>query len=137
MELGVLYDRGGERWGGHGWIRTRLVSEDGTGEWVNIDPVNDQFYFRDALRFTTWVDDGSKDHLEDFYYYIRWKGQQDDLEMEDNFEDIKMETEGKVVPEDGWLIPGFDVMIGVPAIVSSVILYSIIKEGKASSDSRI
>lgn len=133
MELGVLYDRGGQRWGGHGWIRTRFVSEDGTGGWINIDPVNDQFYFRDALRFTTWVDDGKEGHLEDYYYYVRWKG--GDLEIQDDFENVKMDTEGEVVPEDGWAVPGFDMMIGVPAVISSVIVYSISK--KKSPDSRI
>jgi len=124
MELGVLYDRGGQRWGGHGWIRTKFVSENGSGGWVNIDPVNDQFYFRDALRFTTWVDDGEEGHLEDFYYYLSWMG--GDLELQDDFENIRMETEGRVVPENGWMIPGFKMKLGIPAGLVSVAVYSII-----------
>ncbi|MBS3781102.1 MAG: transglutaminase domain-containing protein [Candidatus Thermoplasmatota archaeon] len=122
MELGVLYDRGGQRWGGHGWIRTKFVSENGSGGWVNIDLVNDQFYFRDALRFTSWVDDGKEGHLEDFYYYVNWEGGQ--IEIEDDFEDIRMETEGRIVSEDGWAIPGFGRWIAVPAVIISTLIYS-------------
>jgi len=135
MELGVLYDRGGQRWGGHGWIRTKFVSENGSGGWVNIDPVNDQFYFRDALRFTTWVDDGEEGHLEDFYYYLRWRG--GDLEREDDFEDIRMETKGRFDSENGLVIPGFKMKIGIPAVITSVIFYSIINKKKDGPDSRI
>lgn len=137
MELGVLYDRGGQRWGGHGWIRTKFVWENGTTRWINIDPVNDQFYFRDALRFTTWVDDGKEGHLEDFYYYLSWRGGEDDLRVTNNFENVKMETEGRVIPERGWAIPGFRLTIGVPAVISSVIVHSIINDKKNGPDSRI
>ncbi|MFW5945390.1 MAG: transglutaminase-like domain-containing protein [Candidatus Natronoplasma sp.] len=126
MELGVLYDSRGERWGGHGWIRTRFVSEDGSSGWVNIDLVNDQFYFRDALRFTSWVDDGKEGHLEDFYSYITWKG--GDLELEDDFENVRMNTEGRVVHEDGWLIPGFKMNIGIPAVITAVLIFSAVKD---------
>ena len=139
MELGVLYDRGGQRWGGHGWIRTKFVSENGSGGWVNIDPVNDQFYFRDALRFTTWVDDGEEGHLEDFYFYLRWIGGSLQLEdEEEDFENIRMETEGSVVSEDGWVIPGFNKIVSIPAIITSVVIYSIIRRKKNNGpDSRI
>jgi len=135
MELGVLYDSRGERWGGHGWIRTKFVSEDGSAGWVNIDLVNDQFYFRDALRFTSWVDDGQEGHLEDFYSYIRWKG--GNLESEDDFENVRMDTEGRVVHEDGWLIPGFNKIVLIPAVINSLVIYSIIRRKKKSPDSRI
>ncbi len=128
MELGVLYDRGGQRWGGHGWIRTKFVSENGSGGWVNIDPVNDQFYFRDALRFTTWVDDGEEGHLEDFYYYLRWRG--GDLELQDDFDNVRMETEGRIVSENGWYVPGFRMIFGIPAVIVSVAVYSIFNKKK-------
>ncbi len=134
MELGVLYDRGGQRWGGHGWIRTKFVSENGSGGWVNIDPVNDQFYFRDALRFTSWVDDGEEGHLEDFYYYLSWRG--GDLELEDDFENIRMETEGRVVPENGWAIPGFKMIFGLPAVIVSVLIYPVINRKRNGPNTR-
>jgi len=98
MELGVLYDRSGRRWGSHGWIRTKFVTENGSGGWVNIDLVNDQFYFRDTFRFTTWVDDGGEGHLEDFYYYLRWS--EGNIKVEDEFDEIRMETEGRVIDDD-------------------------------------
>ncbi|MBS3790676.1 MAG: transglutaminase domain-containing protein [Candidatus Thermoplasmatota archaeon] len=122
MELGVLYDRVGQRWGAHGWIRTKFVSEDGSGGWVNIDLVNDQFYFRDALRFTSWVDDGAEGHLENFYYYIEYKNSS--IKIENDFKNIRMGTEGRIVSEDGWAIPGFGRWIAVPAVIISTLIYS-------------
>ncbi|MFP4185086.1 MAG: transglutaminase-like domain-containing protein [Thermoplasmata archaeon] len=132
MELGVLYDRGGDRWGGHGWIRTHIVGENGNGGWVNIDLVNDQFYFRDSLRLTTWVDDGGEDHIEEFYKYISWRGNGPGarLEVEDSIEDKKMETEGRVVVRNGLAIPGFRIWVAVPALICSIIIYSIRKRKK-------
>lgn len=141
IELGVLYDRGAERWGSHGWIRTRIAAENDTGGWVNIDLVNDQFYFRDALRLTTWVDDGVEGHIEEFYNYITWQGisQGAWLEVEDTFEDRSMETEGRIVIKSGYAIPGFRAWTVVPAIMASVIIYSTIKRKKKKDgpDSRI
>ncbi len=130
MELGVLYDRVGERWGGHGWIRTIFVHEDGSEVWVNIDPVNDQFYFRDAMRFTTWVDDGSEDHMGEFYRYIRWRG--GSLQVDDNFDNVRMETEGRIVARNGYAIPGFRSWMLVPSVIFSVVIYSVL--GRAKKD---
>lgn len=129
IELGVLYDRGGERWGGHGWIRTKIISENNTGGWVNIDTVNDQFYFRDALRFTTWVDDGEEDHIEEFYKYIKWGG--GELEpVEDDFDDVRMETDGRIVVRNGFALPGFEAWIVIPSVISSIFIYSVYDKKK-------
>ncbi len=132
MEMGVLYDRVGQRWGGHGWIRTNFVREDGSSGWVNIDPVNDQFYFRDATRITTWVDEGGEDYLENFYYYISWRG--GNLRVKDDFEDIQMDTEGKVLAGDGWSIPGFSIGVIGTAIIISLVVYT--RRRKKSSNSK-
>ncbi len=133
MELGVLYDRVAERWGPHGWIRTKFVQDDGSGGWVNIDTVNDQFYFRDAMRITTWVDEEGEDQIRDFYHYISWTG--GNLNIEDDFEDVQMETEGRVLAGDGWAIPGFGIGIAGSAVMFSVVLYPYVK-GKYDGENK-
>ncbi|GEM_PF-1084660 len=98
IELGVLYDRVREDWGGHGWVRQKFVDAEGESEWVNIDPVNDQFFARDALRITSWVDDGketeNRTHLEDFYTFLSYSGPLEDWSEE--FETLNMEERGRV-----------------------------------------
>ncbi len=132
MELGVLYDRGGQRWGGHGWVRMSFVDQEGNKDWVNVDPVNDQFFFRDALRFTTWIDNGVKGQLEDYYYYISWYGDKDDLEIDDDFEEVKMKTEGSVRPNSKQKTPGFELSMAIPVLTSSAVLYYWKKRKKRS-----
>ncbi len=61
IELGILNDRVLDRWAGHGWIRQQFVTDEGEQGWVNIDPVNHQFFARDAQRVTSWVDDGERE----------------------------------------------------------------------------
>lgn len=61
VELGILNDRVIDSWQGHGWIRQQFVTDEGEGGWVNIDPVNHQFFARDAQRVTSWVDDGKSE----------------------------------------------------------------------------
>lgn len=134
MELGILYDRVRQRWGGHGWIRTKFVQEDGSMGWVNIDPANDQFYFRCATRITTWVDEDGGDHLEDFYHhYITWSPAGTDLRIEDDFEDISMDTEGRILAGNGWAIPGFGIGIVGSAAIISLIIYSRMKKKEDSA----
>ncbi len=132
MEMGVLYDRGGERWGGHGWVRMRYVDQEGNTDWVNVDPVNDQFFFRDALRFTSWVDNGEEGHLEDFYYYITWKGEEDDLDIDDDIDPVDMNTEGNIRPGVGEETPGFELSLAIPALTTSVLIYYWRRRKKAS-----
>ncbi len=214
MELGVLYDRMINQWGGHGWVRTLAVRDDGTTGWVNIDPVNDQFFARGATRFTSWVDDvdydgvtwndlpGSenenlfdylesrsgidwtesqvektnngrtvlitrngrearitldssytdsptsaeldidgidsihldvfeangdldlifREHIEDFYMFFSY-GASQSLDINEEFENIDMETEGQVFLGDGGQIPGFTIVMAIPATIISVMIY--------------
>ncbi|MFP3872752.1 MAG: transglutaminase-like domain-containing protein [Candidatus Natronoplasma sp.] len=78
IEFGMLYDRMRDDWGNHGWIRLKFVTVEGETGWVNIDPVNQQFFARDALRLTVWADDaGETDgepHLQDFYTFLTYSG---------------------------------------------------------------
>ncbi len=100
IELGVLYDRVREDWGGHGWIRLNFVTSGGETGWVNIDPVNHQFFGRDALRITAWTDDGGetdgRSHLEDFYTFLTYSGGRLD-DWSEEFETLDIEKSGDVV----------------------------------------
>ena len=57
LELGVLYDRQSQRWGGHGWAKV-AIPFDGGWSAVTIDVVNKQFLFHDPYRFIEWRDTG-------------------------------------------------------------------------------
>jgi hypothetical protein len=57
LELGVLYDRQREQWGGHGWAKV-AIPFDGGITYVTIDIVNKQFLFHDPYRFIEWIDTG-------------------------------------------------------------------------------
>ncbi|MBS3816200.1 MAG: transglutaminase domain-containing protein [Candidatus Thermoplasmatota archaeon] len=128
LELGVLYDRGGDRWGGHGWVRTRFVNDAGTKKgWVNIDLVNDEFFFRSARRFTTWVDDGQEGHLKDYYYFFSWTSSAgiSRPNVDDEYENMAMDTEGRVVYNEGkGMLPGFEFLTVIPATLISIFIYS-------------
>lgn len=135
LELGVLHDRMRNTWGGHGWIRTLHVAENGQTEWVNIDLANDQFYFRDAHRFTTWVDDGEEGNLEDFYRYLEhWAevknlGEVESiLDLRDDFENVRMESDGRVRHPEYISIPGFNMYIAIPALLIGYKIYRHKKE---------
>ncbi len=126
LELGVLHDRVRDSWGGHGWVRTIYVDDAGDTEFVNIDTVNDQFYFRDAHRLTTWVDDGEEGALGDFYQYVEYSG--GSLVLEDDFENLRMDTEGSVRSPEHAFIPGFGSLVAIPAILISLVIYHFIKK---------
>ena len=131
IELGVLYDRVIDEWGGHGWIRMQFVDDVGNSGWVNIDTTNRQFFARDATRFTTWVDDGLEGHLETYYYFLTYRHQSDgpapQVSINEQYTNLQMETEGQVyLGDDGFDIPS----IGVALIIPTVVIFSIIWEKK-------
>jgi hypothetical protein len=72
LEIGALYDVNMDRWEGHGWANVYIPyssdyraekGEDGVTPMVDI--VNNIFLFRDPNRFSEWVDNGKKGHLDD------------------------------------------------------------------------
>ncbi len=127
MELGVLYDRMVDQWGGHGWIRQMVVDDEGTVGWINIDQVNDQFFARGANRITFWIDDGIEGHLSDYYYFLSYSPGIASVSVFENFENVGMETEGQVVLEGSEDIPGFTLIFAVPAAIVSIALHKIKK----------
>lgn len=67
LELGVFYDKGSGLWTGHAWTEFYLPFNSTAGESITVDVVNQQFMFRDCLRFSDYKDDGNGSHLEDYY----------------------------------------------------------------------
>jgi hypothetical protein len=80
LEIGYLYDPIDETWGGHGWFNVYIPLKPGVSDVeytiAPIDPVNEEFLFRDPYRITNWIDTGGnvtnlEGELEfnlDFYY---------------------------------------------------------------------
>jgi len=67
LQLGVLYDRYTESWGGHGWVEAYVPLADGSAVNVTIDTANDDFMIWSPNRFVEYIDDGSAEHLEGYY----------------------------------------------------------------------
>jgi len=122
IELGVLYDRMINQWGGHGWVRQIAVDEEGSAGWVNIDPVNHQFFSRGATRITFWTDNATEGNLDEYYHFFSYT-RGSDLSIIEDFKNLEMESEGQVVLGNGELIPGFTTITAVPAILISLYVY--------------
>lgn len=121
IELGVMYDRVIDEWGGHGWIRMEFVDDGGNSGWVNIDTTNRQFFARDATRITTWVDDGIADHLENYYMFMNYTPGSATPNVEDLYVNLDMSTQGQVYIGDSDLdIPS----IGPALMISSIVISS-------------
>lgn len=132
IELGVLYDRVINEWGGHGWVRMEFFSSDGNSGWVNIDPVNDQFFARDATRFTNWIDDGIDGHMKDYYLFLNYTyssvGQAPQVEISDEYVNQDMDEEGEVyLGDDNQNIPGFEATLLAPILITTILIYDKIK----------
>ncbi len=128
-ELGVLYDRVLNEWGGHGWIRMQFVDDAGNSGWVNIDTTNRQFFARDATRITTWIDDGIEGHLEEYYYFLNYTytGAPPDVSISDQYQNLQMETEGQVyLGDDGFDMP----WVGFAIMTPTIVIFSFIWEKK-------
>ncbi len=146
IELGVLYDRVRDAWDGHGWVRQHFVSEDGDSGWVNIDPVNNQFFARDATRLTTWVDDGLSDsnqtHLEDYYEFFTYTisvfppNNDGRPRLQDVYENTNMETEGQVSLDDDDQTPGFGLITFLLAIGIITLTFKKVKRRKREEKPR-
>lgn len=73
VQVGALYDKTRDVWGGHGWVQTYLPLAGGGGANVTIDTVNRDFMVWKPNRFADFTDDGNADHLRDYYYtYNCW-----------------------------------------------------------------
>lgn len=126
IELGILNDRVIDSWQGHGWIRQQFVTDEGEEGWVNIDPVNNQFFARDAQRVTSWVDDGIEGHLKDYYLFLNYSySGNPEVTYADDYITESIETEGQVVLGDDSQIPGFEAVILGLSILFAVMVYNI------------
>ena len=58
LQLGVLYDKQQQHWGGHAWSKVAIPLTSGSYTTPSIDIVNKQFFFHDPYRFIEWTDTG-------------------------------------------------------------------------------
>lgn len=73
LQLGAMYDKVGNAWGGHAWVQTYLPLKSGGGVNVTIDTVNRDFLIWEPNRFADFTDDGNASHLEDYYYTYHYE----------------------------------------------------------------
>ena len=99
-EFGILFDALQERWVGHAWVQFYLPQKDGTGYYVNADPVNFQWLFRSANRITEWVSDGDDAHLQDFYHAVFYQFQGGTPTITDQWINIEFQGSGVVYNQD-------------------------------------
>lgn len=72
LQLGALYDAAQDEWFGHGWVQAYVPLSDGSSEIVVIDTVNHDFLRWMPNRIVEYTDDGSGEHLSDFYYSFNY-----------------------------------------------------------------
>ncbi len=147
LELGVLYDRQQQRWGGHGWAKVAIPFE---GGWTSatVDIVNKQFLYHDPFRFIEWVDTGGDitvtefdetktvNNLDYYYHSFSYKSYGSPRITSPNTNDYNTVSmnefgETKKVPVEGeggselCMLPGFDaweLIIAMMAITLVVII---------------
>ncbi len=68
MQLGAIYDRATNTFGGHAWVQTYVPLRSGGGQDVVIDTVNREFLVWSPNKFIDYTDDGQASHLYDYYY---------------------------------------------------------------------
>ena len=92
---------------------------------MNIDVVNDQFLFRDALRFTEYRSDGNGTHLEEYYYiygtFMQYSDSYRTISMTQSDDVIRVKTaDGR--PINNQSTPGFETALLIPAVLILVLL---------------
>lgn len=124
LEFGAMYNSNQKTWGGHAWVRAYIPLYTGDEGYVyNIDVVNDQFLFRDALRFSEWESDGNGTHLEDYYYSSGFNFDYNEryvtksMKMSDDI--IRIGKDGRPIGES---IPGFEAVLVMPAIMLAALM---------------
>jgi len=93
LELGVLYNKPVNSWGGHGWANA-VIPKGGSYVIAQIDVVNDEFMFRDPWRFTEYVDDGDGYLLNQYYAVFHIVG--GDASFEVKYHTVDYEEDGEI-----------------------------------------
>lgn len=70
LELGFVYDKTQQQWGGHGWATVCIPKKDGYIATPHVDVVNSRFLWEDCYRITEWIDDGNAENLKNYYNYF-------------------------------------------------------------------
>lgn len=139
LEMGALYDKSINKWGGHAWLIVYLPTKDGKGIMGNVDMANHEFMFRDSYRFTEWIDDGDANNLRDFYnlwsYSTNGMGQVKDAtniyitdkvtESPDQVSERRTDQGLKSWKDTSWKVPGFEGIALVSALMATVLILTI------------
>jgi hypothetical protein len=124
LELGALYNEKTGAWIGHGWLNVYIPLKDKSAVIVPIDVVNYEFLFRDAYRFTDYIDDGSENGLENYYVALKYSYVGKDPTTTDIYSSLNWTSSGTyklMADEGGGFMPTIDsgfllVFIGIMAI---------------------
>jgi len=114
LELGVLYNKPANSWGGHGWANA-LIPKTGGGSFIEaqIDVVNDEFLFRDPWRFTEYIDDGNGYFLHEYYTVFHITG--GDASFDVKYHTVDYEEDGEI-----WVDQKSTPFVGAEGIVLAV-----------------
>lgn len=146
LELGVLYDKSTQKWGGHAWAKVAIPFEDEEGNIQyaapTIDIVNKQFLIHDPYRFIEWMDTGddkiypgeteARNNLDYYYHTFSYTstGNPKITSPDTNkFETDSLREFGdtKRVAADGdglemCMLPGFETSFLIISLVGSIII---------------
>lgn len=134
LEMGALYDQFQKAWGGHAWLRAYIPLVSGGGMEINMDPANKEFLVRDPWRITEWISDGNGDHLQNYYtlWSFSYSGQAN-YDADSRYVDLGYQRSSGTVSDkppgsgtqawkESWMIPGFEVLVLVPAMTMAAVL---------------
>ncbi len=109
LELGALYDKSTDTWGGHAWAMVYIPPENGSAGpyWYNVDVVNSEFLVRDCNRMTTYIDDGNGAHLDDYYHIFISAS---DISFHDSLISVSYTSSGEVRVTSPLTTPGFEIV---------------------------
>lgn len=108
LEIGYLYDQVKDEWGGHGWFNVVIPVKNQDTPYVvaPIDPVNNEFLFRDPFRITDWIDNGSYIvdesgrtlyNLDDYYNFFSLKRPSFvEVDISSEFRSVSYEEHGSI-----------------------------------------
>ncbi len=117
LELGVLYNKDANSWGGHGWAN--VVIPKGSSHIIGqIDVVNDEFLFRDPWRFTEYIDDGDGYDLHEYYTVFHVSGGDGNFEVK--YHTVAYEEDGEIWLDKTTPFVGTEGLVIAVAVVALV-----------------
>jgi hypothetical protein len=149
LELGVLYDKQSQRWGGHAWAKVAIPLTSGGYAAPTIDVVNKQFLIHDPYRFIEWKDTGEdelypgetelRNNLDYYYHTFSYQaiGNPDitppdtnnflTMSLDESSDKVKVAAEDDSGLNGLCMLPGFESSLMVVGFVLSISVIIITK----------